>query len=338
MRILVATPGHIRTAPMGFYCAETFRSLGHEVEVFDSGSLTLKEKILLRPLAKLRGKNHIEKIFLNDRLRKRALQFQPDLFLAIFGFDIFPETLDVIRKKGAITACWWLNDPFQFERGMFHSSAYQYFFSNCEASTEKYKKNGGKPAFHLPHGAYTQVHRPQTITNGDRKNFQNDVCFVGDWGPVRQGILSMLSQRVDLKIWGPWKKHLTKKDRLWSKVVDGYFTPTDMTKVFSMTKIAINLHSWFGYYNTGFNPRTFETPACGALQICDWKEGLDKHFKENEEIVIYQSGSELESKIKNLLQNDALRKQIAEAGLKRVLQEHTYEHRMKQMLYKIYLK
>ena len=85
MRILVSTPGHIRTAPMGFYCAETFRSLGHEVLLFDAGSLTLKEKLLLRPVAKIRGQNRIEKVFLNRRLSDTARNFRPDFFLSIFG-------------------------------------------------------------------------------------------------------------------------------------------------------------------------------------------------------------------------------------------------------------
>jgi len=332
MRILVSTPGHIRTAPMGFYCLETFRSLGHEVELFDAGSLTLQEKVFLRPIAKLKGQNRIEKVFLNRRLHETVKRFRPDFFLSIFGFDIFPETIDFIQKQGCITACWWLNDPFQFERGLFHAPSYQYFFSNCETSTQRYHQNGFKSAFYLPHAAFTPVHHPIAVTPNEKKELESEVCFIGDWGPVRQGILSMLSQRTDLKIWGPWKKHLTKKDRLWSRVVDGYFTPQKMAKVFSCTKIAINLHSWFGYYNSGFNPRTFETPACGALEICDWKEGLDRQFKEDEEIVLYRTGFELESKIKALLKDDSNRKQIAEGGLKRSLHEHTYEHRMKQML------
>jgi spore maturation protein CgeB len=332
MRILVSSPGHLRTAPMGFYCAETFRAMGHEVQLFDAGSLTLKEKILLRPIAKLRGKNRVEKVFLNRRLMDTVRNFRPNFYLSIFGFDVFPETIDFIQKQGAVTAAWWLNDPFQFERGLFHAPAYQFFFSNCKASTQRYQGHGIKSAFYLPHAAFSSVHRPINVPTRERKHLESEVCFVGDWGPVRQGILSALSQRVDLKIWGPWRKHLNKKDRLWSRVVDGYFTPEQMTKIFSLTKVAVNLHSWFGYYNTGFNPRTFETPACGALQACDWKENIEEHFEENKEIVIYRTGSELESKVKDLLRNDSYRKEVTHAGLKRSLQEHTYEHRMSQML------
>jgi spore maturation protein CgeB len=332
MRIFVASPGHIKTAPMGYYCAETLRGLGHDVSLFDSGSLTLSEKILLRPIAKLSRKKGFEKNKLNERLLKAVEKFKPDLFLSIFGFDLFPETLEKIRGKKILTACWWLNDPFQFDRALKLAPSYDFFFSNCETSAQRYRQNGISSAQYLPHAAFTPLHRPINLNERERKTWQSEVCFVGDWGPVRQGILSMLSQKVDLRIWGPWKKHLTPKDRLWSRVTDGYFSTDDMAKAFSAAKIVVNLHSWFGYYDYGLNPRVFEAPACGTIQLCDWKLELGKHFKEGEEVVTYRTGIELETKIKDLLENAHSRETIQQAALKRVAADHTYPHRMKQML------
>jgi spore maturation protein CgeB len=332
MRILVTTPGHLRTAPMGYYCAETFRKLGHETLLFDAGSLKFSEKLFLRPIAKLRGEHRYEKKRLNQRLLEGVKKFRPDLFISIFGFDLFPETIAAIRQAGAHTVCWWLNDPFQFERGLSIAPAYDHFLSNCMVSAAAYQKRGIPNAAYLPHAAFTALHRPRELSQTERTHWESEVCFVGDWGPVRQGILSMLSQRVDLKIWGPWRKHLTKKDRLWSRIQDGYFSTDDMARAFSATKIAINLHSWFGYYDYGLNPRTFETPGCGALQICDFKQDLKQHFKEDEEIVIYRTGIELEGKIRELLADASKRDRIIQNSLKQVASAHTYEIRMKQML------
>ena len=332
MRILVASPGHLPTAPMGRYCAETLRQLGHEILVADSGSLTLAEKLLLRPVAKLRGRHRIEKTRLNQRLLKAAVAFHPDLLLAIFGFDIFPETIATLRKAGVRTACWWLNDPFQFERGLSIAGAYDYFFTNCAISARRYREAGLANVHPLAHAAFPAAHHPVELRETERKKWASEACFVGDWGPVRQGILSMLSQRIDLRIWGPWRKHLTPKDRLWNRVVDGHFTTEDMARAFSCAKAAINLHAWFGYYNHGLNPRTFEAPACGALQVCDWKEELEHHFRANEEVVTYHTGAELESRLRDLLANASTRHKIAAAGLRRVQKEHTYEHRMRELL------
>ena len=332
MRILVTSPGHIRTAPMGRYCTETFRALGHEVRFFDSGSLTTSEKLVLRPIAKLRRQNSFEKTRLNQRLLKAVNQFQPDLFLAIFGFDLFPETIAAIRQGGIKTVCWWLNDPFQFERGLSIAPAYHYFLSNCKNSVQRYRKQGISSADYLPHAAFTPLHHPTDLSQKERAHWTSEVCFVGDWGPVRQGILSLLSQKIDLRIWGPWRKHLSPKDRLWSRVVDGYFTTEDMVRAFCASKISINLHAWYGYYDHGLNPRTFEIPACGTLEICDWKQELSQHFQEGKELATYRTGLELEEKLRELLNDSAARKQIGQAGLARIRSQHTYEHRMKELL------
>lgn len=332
MRIFVASPSHIRTAPMGFYCAETFRALGHQTCLFDSGSLTMAEKLLLRPIARLRGKERFEKTRLNQRLLDAATAFQPDLFLAIFGFDLFPETVAAIRARGVKTVCWWLNDPFQWDRGFAIAPAYDHFLSNCATSARRYARAGIRGADYLPHAAFVPLHRPIELSAEERQRWESEVCFVGDWGPVRQGILSMLSRKIDLRIWGPWRKHLTPKDRLWSRIVDGYFTAEEMVRAFCATKAAVNLHSWFGYYNCGLNPRTFETPACGALEVCDWKEDLARHFRADEEMVVYHSGEELEEKLRSLLDDAPARQRIAQAGLKRTQTDHTYEQRLSQML------
>ncbi|MCC7517658.1 MAG: glycosyltransferase [Verrucomicrobiae bacterium] len=331
MRIGIAVPGHLKTVPMGRYCTETFRGMGHEVLLFDAGSLTLAEKAFLRPVAKMRGKRAFEKTRLNRRLSEAMRGFQPDFFLAIFGFDLFPETVAEIRRRGARTACWWLNDPFQFERGAALAPPYDFFFTNCARSAARHTAAGLRAA-HLAHAAFPTVHRPISLSETERAKLASEVCFLGDWGPVRQGILSQLSRKISLRIWGPWRKHLTPRDRLWGCVEDGYFTPEQMARILSAAKVAINLHSWFGYYESGLNPRTFETPACGAAQVCDWKSDLEPHFVLGREIATYRTGEEIEGLLRRLLEDEAARAGLAQSGFRRVLAEHTYRLRMERML------
>lgn len=332
MRILVATPGHLRTAPMGRYAAETLRRMGHEVHLFDSGSLTLPEKIVLRPVARLRGEKRYEKTRLNKRLYDAAHSFRPELFLSMFGFDIFGETVKEIGSLGAHTVCWWMNDPIQNERGLALAKDYEFFFSNCETSVKFYRDAGIKSARFLPHAAFPELHHPVKLDAAEHRHWESEICFVGDWGPIRQGVLSNIAKKFEIRIWGPWHKRLDRKDRLWSRVVDGYFTTEDMARAFSATKIALNLHAWFGYFPYGLNPRVWETPACGALEVCDAKTDLARQFREDEEIITYRHGLELESKLKDLLGDASARERVAKAGMKRVQQEHTYEHRLRELL------
>lgn len=331
MRIAICAPGHLKTVPMGRYCAETFRAMGHETLFLDAGTLALGEKLFLRPLAKLRGDRAFEKRRLNLRIRRAVLDFRPDLFLAIFGFDLYPETVAAFRGAEIRTACWWLNDPFQFDRGAEIARPYEFFFSNCARSARRHAASGVRAA-HLPHAAFEPVHRPVELSESERTRLASEVCFLGDWGPVRQGILSQLSRKVPLRIWGPWRKHLTPRDRLWSCVEDGFFSPEEMARILSATKVAINLHSWFGYYESGLNPRAFETPACGAAQVCDWKSDLESHFAIGHEVRAYRTGEELEEILLQLLRDDRARGDLARAGAARVRAEHGYRARMRQLL------
>ena len=73
-------------------------------------------------------------------------------------------------------------------------------------------------------------------------------------------------------------------------------------------------------------------PACGAAQVCDWKTDLDQHFEIGREIMTYRTGEELEGILRELLKNDPVRNDLAQAGLRRVQADHTYRARMERML------
>jgi hypothetical protein len=79
--------------------------------------------------------------------------------------------------------------------------------------------------------------------------------------------------------------------------------------------------------------RIFEGTLCGALVISDSaKNGLNELFHVGKEIVLYNNGDDFLEKIHFYLAHDNEREQIAVAGQKRALQEHTYYHRVKTIV------
>ena len=114
MRILLAVPGNLKTVPMGRFAFDSLRELGHEVALFDY-RLRPIDKLAAR-LAKLAGRDGEQAPLVNRRLRALSDEFRPDLFLTIYGFNVSEETLRALRRLGVPSACWWINDPFQFER------------------------------------------------------------------------------------------------------------------------------------------------------------------------------------------------------------------------------
>ena len=79
------------------------------------------------------------------------------------------------------------------------------------------------------------------------------------------------------------------------------------------------------------NTRTFEIAACGAFQLVDYRQALERHFDVDREVVCYRSVEELRALARYYLDKPEQRLKIARSGRDRVMREHTYAHRMRQM-------
>jgi spore maturation protein CgeB len=77
----------------------------------------------------------------------------------------------------------------------------------------------------------------------------------------------------------------------------------------------------------GFSPatRVFEAAGAGACLITDYWKGIETFFEPGKEILVANSGEEVEMILAGLTSEKA--KQIGDAAYKKVLSAHTYEHR-----------
>jgi spore maturation protein CgeB len=75
--------------------------------------------------------------------------------------------------------------------------------------------------------------------------------------------------------------------------------------------------------------RDFEAPMCGAFYLVEYMRELADFFEEDKEMVFYRDRRELVDKARFYLANDAARERIAQAGRRRALAEHTWQHRFR---------
>ena len=77
----------------------------------------------------------------------------------------------------------------------------------------------------------------------------------------------------------------------------------------------------------GFSPatRVFEAAGAGACLITDYWKGIETFFEPGKEILVANSGEEVQVILCRLTSEKA--KEIGDAAYKKVLSEHTYEHR-----------
>jgi spore maturation protein CgeB len=327
MNILFALPGHLKTVPMGRYCIEALQELGHRVTPFDYRP-GLLDKLADRYAGKTTGE---EKAATNRRFRRLVNKCRPDVMITLFGFDLSRESLEQLRAMGVPSVCWWINDPFQFERSRRKAGWYDHLFTNSAGCVEQYRAQGVEHVHFLPTACHPAVHRPVPPVSA----YACDVCFAGDWSPLREELMTRLAGQFDLRIFGPWKKKLAPGSHLASRITDGFFTPEQMAAMFSSAKLTVNLHTWFGQHDHGVNPRLFEAAACGVYQVVDWKREIPELFSCTDEIACYRSLDEVASLIQHAMDAPSWRAECAATARAHALAAHTYRHRMQELLDKV---
>ena len=141
----------------------------------------------------------------------------------------------------------------------------------------------------------------------------------------RLRILEKISNEFDINLFGPGKENIPKGSNLknkWKDPVWGNY----MYEVLANSKISLNIHGDISQSEAA-NLRLLEVTGSGALLITENQSNLEDYFT-NKEVVTYDSVSDLIEKINYYLNNDEAASQIAAAGRKRTLMDHTYDNRV----------
>ena len=77
--------------------------------------------------------------------------------------------------------------------------------------------------------------------------------------------------------------------------------------------------------------RLFELSAMGCCVVANPYDGLETWFEPNREVFVVQSAEEAIERYRYLLAHDAERRQVGEAARRRVLAEHTFQQRARQL-------
>ena len=68
------------------------------------------------------------------------------------------------------------------------------------------------------------------------------------------------------------------------------------------------------------------------MLITDWKANIHEMFEPGKEVITYRTTEECAELVQYYLDHDDERETIARAGQERTLHEHTYHHRMQELL------
>lgn len=280
-----------------------------------------------------------------EEMLQKAEQTNPNLVLVMNALHVFPaehsEQIDLLRSRGIRTAVWFVDDPYYTDRSLPLAGHYDYVFTHELSCVPFYREAGCSEVHYLPLAADSERFAPIEPP----RSYQSDVCFIGSgfWNRVAlfDELAPYLSQKRVRIIGGLWSR-LQQQELLRPHIHEGWVEPGEARIYYNGAKIVINMHrpteSGQDNANTAnlpglsINPRTYEIAACGALQITDVREDLQRYYRPGYDIETFGSAEELKQKIEYYLTHEQERIEMAWRSLRTTRERHTYNDRAARML------
>jgi spore maturation protein CgeB len=337
--ILVVTPMYGGSLPIARYCASAFERLGHRVETLDN---EIFNDARLRIEGISHDRSHRAQLtellvtLMSEMITARALDRAVDLVWLVAQSPMSIPVANELKKHNIRTAFWFVEEWQYFTYWQSWASVYDFFFTIQRGQfLQTLAERGVKRARYLPLAADPFIHRPLELTAAEKAEFGSELSHVGAGYRNRRQVFSGLTG-FDFKLWGnEWQNAGLLSSALQR---DGARISTeDSVRIFNATGINLNLHS--SQFHDGvnpdgdyLNPRTFEIAACSGFQLVDRRSDLSEHFEVGREIVVFNDAREIPPLARHYLAHPEERREIAEAGRKRVLRDHLYDMRMADAL------
>ena len=215
------------------------------------------------------------------------------------------------------------------------------FFTMSEGLVEVYRQYNPK-VFWLSQAYDPSFFRVDNITDKDKNKFTADVTFVGTLGTKpfylrkREFLKRVVEEGFQLKWWGPrLPRKIATLPLIFGALGRSYggefVWGGNYAKVSRLSKIFLAFDA-APYIRKSMSERIYMAVGCGAFYMCHHVDGIEEVLEPGKEIVTFHSEEEMIDMIRYYLKHDDLRRKIAMAGQRRVLKEHTYEVRFRQMM------
>jgi spore maturation protein CgeB len=338
LRIAVVGPMYGGSLPIARHLVDGFEEAGHNVRFVDNSIGWPMYDAVLNGTKSQKTSDQLGAIlanFMEQWSYAQVMEFAPEICVVLAQAPVtavFPQRL---AKENIATAYWFVENWRHFPYWKETAPYYDCFFHLQPGEFDTMLDEIGCTVHpHLQTACNPAAHKPVTHGEHEQEKFQCDLSFAGAGYYNRNQFFQGLTD-YDFKIWGvDWQA-----SRLQPLLCDDgeRFTPEKFAKIVAGSKINLNLHSSTSHpgvdpNSDAINPRVFETAACGGFQLCDASRGLENFFDPASELPTYRSLEELRALLDHYLSHDDERRTIAQAARERVLRDHTYAVRARQML------
>ena len=277
----------------------------------------------------------------------RALEMarkEADVIVKASGVGVFDQLLEeevlISRRAGTTVAFWDVDAPATLDRmgsdpdDPFRACVSKYdmvfTYGGGEPVVRAYRSFGARECIPVYNALDPATHYP--VERDER--FSADLGFLGNRLPDRETRVEefflraaqLAPERMFLLGGNGWHDKAMPANVKYA----GHVYTADHN-AFNCTPAAVLNISRESMARYGFSPatRVFEAAGAGACLITDEWEGIELFLEPNREVLVARDGAEVAALVNELTQRRA--RELGAAALERVLNEHTYAHRARQV-------
>jgi spore maturation protein CgeB len=330
-------PNHL---PWLSYTESALKRLGHEVTIATyreswaaSPALAATVGRLASGIGALRGVAGRTTARRDRRLVDEARRVRPELTVVLKG-EVFPDEAfaEVKRHAAGPMVTWWVDDPWAYPASVRQFALFDRVFLFDRSYMPELAAAGVSQTVFLPCACDETIYHPQRLSAAEEAKLKTDVAFVASYYPERAAIVRALGDDMTVGVWGiGWdapgvREQLGAGAELRGGIVDD----RTAAKIYAASTIGLNVHHRQSRLG-GVNTRTFELLAAGTLPLVDQIPGIEELLEPGRDVVCYRSPDEAREVAVRYLADAPGRRAIVERGRARVLAEHTYVARMREV-------
>jgi FkbM family methyltransferase len=299
-----------------------------------------KPECRLDQLTPNKWKDELESHNPNLLFIESAWRGKDDLWRSKVG-HMSQEIVDIVKwcnQRSVPTIFWNKEDPIHYPTFLNTARIFDYIFTTDVDCIQNYKNSLGHNNVHLlPFACQPELHNP--IEKYERKDV---FCFAGayykkypDRAKDLENFTEKLPQIRPLEI---FDRNYGKNDPnyqfppSYNKFIQGTLPFEQIDKAYKGYKYAINLNS-IKQSQTMFARRVLELLASNTIVVSNFSRGVRQIF--GDLIFCSDSGSEIIRRLEETGADTTKLDRIRLAGLRKVMREHTYEHRLTYIMHKL---
>jgi spore maturation protein CgeB len=312
-----------------FHLNDSFNFLGHRVihvDIKDIVNLPFKYNYFATKFFK----KYDEYLF--RKVAMKIIESEPELVVCTYRFT-HPVCIQLIKVALPGVPVIHIN-PDQLttlEYQQIFASPYDAFFTKDHYMVDFMKNKMRLNTFYLPEALNARIHKMPTGNRLEQeRKLDIDVVAFGTMYPYRENIIKqILKEGIKVDLFGTPDRRFAQPE-IEKCFRNEFITGDRKAEVLFGAKIVFNNFHYAEIQSA--NVKFFEIAGIGGFQLCDYKDVLREYSAVPVEQFTYKNIGEAIDLIKYYIDKPNLRHDLAQKQHDHFVVNHTYEHRLKQLL------